>query len=424
MSVEKKEKNSKKKFKSESEKFQAAMRFEIPFDEVNIDDLMKEDEKDHKAVLMGLNPRNLLCGLRKYNKLTGAKKKSAYILYIEKMAKIYDKEELKIDLEDDYGYDQYYAPNPGFYIDYIMQSILNKKFNIAEAIKILDTYVKNEKVPIEKKEIPDIGILDIFDRIDNGSVYYDDTEAGSDDAYNKRLVELADKAIKLGSKGALFEKACSFHYWNYKDDIDPEDIAKATVELITKHKDYSALCEFGFANEWIEPKKLFNYYKEGIKKGYNVDENVAYMLEKGIGTKPNIDLALKIRKRAYEKYKKQYLKDKKGFLNNSKYAYAAFNLGRGLLDYAFVKKIKPDIKWKKCFKEAKKLNCIFLEMVPLSYNDYHYRAQIERSHHQLIEMVLNYGEDAYYLMYYPSGVKKKDYIFTNELHAINNGCYN
>ena len=349
------------------DKFRKAIRYEIPLADIDHDKVWKSGG-------MRITPQDLLKGIKTIKALGSTKYKDAYAKYIKNLKKIYIENRLWIYTENgesELKYNQYPAPSGDYYVNYI---VFDKRYNIDEAIKILETFIKNEKKPFVKKEIPDIGLHYMFYQYDEIieqpsehatstiATYQYEFSDQEDVKLQRKIADLIDRAYKLGIKGAAYEKATSRLYFKYsKLGFDPKEVVKITEELIIKHKDYSALCEYGYANEYINNKKLMKYYVKAIELGFCVDEKYAKIAELVDGKKA----AMKIRMDAYKRYKKLYQKQK-----TDKYAeyygYSAYNLGLALLKELFYerwfsKPHKNQIKakdlrnqrWKEYIKEAK-----------------------------------------------------------------------
>lgn len=312
-----------KRISSDELNFKKAVRYEMPFDDKIIAELCWNATID-------IRPEDLLCGLKRIKSLGKNKAKSAYNSYIKKLSKIYDEYGIDSDmyLSDN---DQYPAPRGERYVDYIVYS--KRKYPIDDAIKILDTYVKNAKKPFANKMIPDVALIDMFedDNINHKLRWYEnDEKVWKDKKFQKKIVELIDRAEKLGCRNALFEKAVNY----YSCLLDRKGAAAATEKLIKKYNDYSALCEYGYANRNISAKRLIKYYNQAIELGYPVEEELARLVSGRYPYYSDMNdnkLAMQIRKKAYDKYKKAYQKNK-----NEKtaalYGYAAYCLGKANLD--------------------------------------------------------------------------------------------
>lgn len=253
-----------------------------------------------------------------------------------------------------------------------MNTITSNIFNLKKSMDILDVYIKNERKPFVNKNIPDVGLVSMFDDQDMASYQCENVD---NKKLQKRIVELTDKAYKLGSHGATFIKATLLNYFNNcKNGFNEKEVSKLTEELITKYKDYSALCDFGFGNRLIDPDKLYNYYNEAIKKGYNVYEEVASFIEQGYGTTPNYKKALKVRERAYKKYKEEYINNKNAYLSATRYGYAAYNLA------VVYDNENNDDKAYKYLSEAKTIltPIDFLVNMPMSLDEYLDRDNIQK----------------------------------------------
>lgn len=194
-----------KKYK-ELEKYKKAVRFEISFDDVNLEKAnYEETEMANGEVDMTYDPKDLLEGLKKASKYLASKNyeliKAAnnYFSSLKKIYKDYDIFLYTLYSDDD---SQYPAPRAGHYIKYIITSINKKSFNIDEAIDILNTYIKNEKIPFAKKEIPDIGAKLMFDN--EYADYFDLYNYFEKAADNEKIKieNLCNVAMKLGSKSA------------------------------------------------------------------------------------------------------------------------------------------------------------------------------------------------------------------------------
>lgn len=190
----------------ELEKYKKAVRFEILFEDVDLEKAnYEETEIANGEIDMSYDPKNLLEGLKKasrYIKSGNDKLITTANNYILSLNKIYKKQELflySLYSEDD---SQYPAPRVGHYIEYIIANINKKTFNIDEAINILDIYLKNEKKPFVEKVIPDVGIKMMFDEkyADYFCLLGFLDNANSDDI--GKIEVLCKTAIKLGSKEA------------------------------------------------------------------------------------------------------------------------------------------------------------------------------------------------------------------------------
>lgn len=386
-------------------------------------------------------PKDLLTGLKNIKKLKQSKIKLTFNLYIKKLRTLYSEDYFSLFItEDNCKYKQYPAPPESFYL---YKAIWSKKAKIDDIIKVLEIYLKNEKKPFIKKNIPDIGIEYMF----NSGILIDYSDSNmSNVEIQKKMVDLVDRGSQLGNKEALYNKATNILYFgNAKGGYNPFGVAKATEELIVKYNDYRALCECGFANNYINKTKLSKYYKKAIKLGYCCDELYARLFD----DKKN---AMSIRKTAYNKYKKQYFKNK-NYESAVRYGYSAYSIGIAILDDLIFnnpneivseyleknKKSKLMNAWRKYIKEANLLlkyelfqnisydNCL--------YDEYDYYSVEAFSNNvkeniKLLNMnnissyIKNNYEDKYYdLEYYLIDDKEFTFLFEAYVDISNTNKY-
>lgn len=189
---------------------------------------------------MRITPEDLLKGIKNIKSLGNSKCKIAYSKFIKDLRKIYNEQELDtylVNVASETKYNQYPAPFGDHYVAYI---IYDRKYNINEAISILETFIKNEKKPFVKKEIHDKGLYYMFYQHDEIieepgeptskiATYQYEFSDQDDVKLQRKIADLTDRAYGLGIKGAAYEKATSRLYFKYsKNGFNPKEVAKIT----------------------------------------------------------------------------------------------------------------------------------------------------------------------------------------------------
>lgn len=393
--------------------FWKAVRYVNSFANINLYDIWSQVPSTYDG-MVGVKPKDLLCGLKKIKALGKSKSVQAYNSYIKELSKVWKKYDLyEVDrYENEDNLMQYPAPPAVFYINYIIYN--HRRLAIDDAIKLIDMFIKNSKKSFVDKKIPDVGVKYMFDRDEaDALVWLYDEKMWNDSKLLNKIIELIEIGEKAGSRNALFEKATHYAYYPFKG----EEAANATEKLITKYKDYRAFGKYGYVNTYIKHNKLIKYYNEAIKHGYHVEEELAHLIS---GQYPyyssmkDYKTAMEIRKKAYSKYKKIYQRDKTAKVY---YGYAAYCLGKATLDEwikvrlqdplyqdendykkLFAKKDSPYKNWIGYIKEAKKLlKPGFMEPFPFTCEeDYEERSNLEDLIFSNIDNICSFNIEGYY----------------------------